>query len=57
LLFLFGVAAAAPGNPGSQPWAEKDGGNVKSFHADALGMPELAEGRDWGEATSASRIP
>ena len=54
MLFVLsvGVAAAAPGNQGPQPWAGKDGGNVKSFHADALGNSDLAIGRYWGMASS-----
>lgn len=59
MLFILsvGVASAAPGNPGPQPWSGQDGGNVKSFHADALGMPELADGRVWGATTSGSKAP
>jgi hypothetical protein len=59
MLFVLSVsvAAAAPGNPGPQPWMGQDGGNVKSFHADALEIPELADGRVWGATTSASRTP
>jgi hypothetical protein len=52
LVLSVSVASAAPGNPGPQPWSGKDGGNVKSFHADALGIPELASGRVWGQVTS-----
>jgi len=57
MLFVLsvGVAAAAPGRPDpvgeGRGWSVA-GENVKSFHADALGNSNLAEGRYWGMATS-----
>jgi hypothetical protein len=54
MLFILSVSvvSAAPGNPGPQPWSGEAGENVKSFHAEALNMPELSEGRVWGAVTS-----
>jgi len=53
MLFVLsvGVAAAAPGNPGPQPWAGKDGGNVWQAH-DGAGGYEIKSGSDWGAFVS-----
>ena len=54
MLFVLsvGVAAAAPGNPGPQPWSGKDGGNVWQAHDGLLGGGKINSGSDWGAFVS-----